>query len=641
MKENKIWNDYLPEDMQEHWTVYECLKESEDSSTFLVKETATGILCVLKWGRNRQTEFLRNEMEIMKKMADRKLSGIPKAYRIFEENGEVYLVREYIEGMSLAQMVLQKGGISEAEICRISRKICQTAEQFQNPDEPMIHRDIKPENIVVTPGGEVVFIDFGTMRSYKKDGSRDTFVVGTRGTAAPEQYGYTQTDQRTDVYAIGQTMLYMVSESYEMNQLSECAVSRRMKKIIEKACSFEPDKRYGDAAQLRRAVEKCQANNRKKVYKKAGAVFGLIAAGYILAIFSPDGTVIENKRIETAEQSAAEEQIQAEITFREELIEEAVRKELGLSKTDKITASMLENVRKLRIGGKEILDDEDTFWGEGHHVDGKDSSFGSVRGNITDLSDLAQMVNLEELALCNQKIEDISGLKELPLKKLYLSKNMITDFSVLLNLIDLDTLCIMENPAENLSVIGECTGILRLNIQGMNLTDIDFLKNLSLDYLDMSNVEVENNIFEPLAEMKKLDTLCMCDVNEAAAETLSQMSTLKALFMWGDSTILENLKPLKGMTHLETLAFTTQISSLEGIEQFPSLNFLSVSFSLVKDLSPVTGAKNLQVIDISNADIENFEPLFGHSGLTEVHCTEEQKEEIMKIDSSPDFEIYT
>lgn len=641
MKENKIWNDYLPEDMQEHWTVYECLKESEDSSTFLVKETATGILCVLKWGRNRQAEFLRNEMEIMEKMADRKLSGIPKTYRIFEENGEVYLVREYIEGMSLAQMVLQKGGISEAEICRISRKICQTAEQFQNPDEPMIHRDIKPENIVVTPGGEVVFIDFGTMRSYKKDGSRDTFVVGTRGTAAPEQYGYTQTDQRTDVYAIGQTMLYMVSESYEKNQLSECAVSRRMKKIIEKACSFEPDKRYGDAAQLRRAVEKCQANNRKKVYKKAGAVFGLIAAGYILAIFSPDGTVIENKRIETAEQSAAEEQIQAEITFREELIEEAVRKELGLSKTDKITASMLEDVRKLRIVGKEILDDEDTFWGEGHHVDGKDSSFGSVRGNITDLSDLAQMVNLEELALCNQKIEDISGLKELPLKKLYLSKNMITDFSVLLNLIDLDTLCIMENPAENLSVIGECTGILRLNIQGMNLTDIDFLKNLSLDYLDMSNVEVENNIFEPLAEMKKLDTLCMCDVNEAAAETLSQMSTLKALFMWGDSTILENLKPLKGMTQLETLAFTTQISSLEGIEQFPSLNFLSVSFSLVKDLSPVTGAKNLQVIDISNADIENFEPLFGHSGLTEVHCTEEQKEEIMKIDSSPDFEIYT
>ena len=153
MKEKQIWKDYLPVEMKEHWTVYECLKESEDSATFIVKETAAGILCVLKWGRNMQAELLRNEMEILEKLADRKLSGIPKAYRIFEENGEVYLVREYIEGTPLAQMVLQKGGIPETEICRISRKICRTAEQFQNPDNLMIHRDIKPENIVITVGG--------------------------------------------------------------------------------------------------------------------------------------------------------------------------------------------------------------------------------------------------------------------------------------------------------------------------------------------------------------------------------------------------------------------------------------------------------------------------------------------------------
>ena len=101
--------------MKEHWTVYECLKENEDSATFLVKETAAGILCVLKWGRNMQAELLRNEMEILEKLADRKLSGIPKAYRIFEESSEVYLVREYIEGTPLAQMVLQKGEIPEAE----------------------------------------------------------------------------------------------------------------------------------------------------------------------------------------------------------------------------------------------------------------------------------------------------------------------------------------------------------------------------------------------------------------------------------------------------------------------------------------------------------------------------------------------
>ena len=154
MKEKQIWKDYLPVEMKEHWTVYECLKESEDSATFIVKETAAGILCVLKWGRNMQAELLRNEMEILEKLADRNLSGIPKAYRIFEENREVYLVREYIEGTPLAQMILQKGGIPEAEICRISRKICRTAVQFQNPDNLMIHRDIKPENIVITPLNE-------------------------------------------------------------------------------------------------------------------------------------------------------------------------------------------------------------------------------------------------------------------------------------------------------------------------------------------------------------------------------------------------------------------------------------------------------------------------------------------------------
>ena len=670
MKKKQISRNLLPVEMQEHWNAEEYLKESEESFTILVRENVSGILCVLKWGRKLQAEMLCNEMEILQKLTDMGLTGIPKAYRIFEENSGVYFLREYIEGTPLSQMVLQKGGIQERELCRISIKICRAAEQFQKLEDPMIHRDIKPENIVITHGGEVAFIDFGTMRSYKKDSQRDTFVVGTRGTAAPEQYGYNQTDQRTDVYAIGRTMLYMATESYELDQILECGVNRELKKIIKKACSFEPDKRYADAAELGRAIEKCQENNKKNGYKKAGAVVGLIAAGYVLAILFPGTTVIKNGRI-IADNNVTEDQISAEntqeegtdqntdqsqnpeqisdakqsqdnqIIFKEELIEAAVRKELNLSETDEITADMLENVRKLRIVGKEILDNEDGFWGIGHHIDGKDNNFGSVRGSITDLSDLTQMTNLEELALCNQRIEDISGLKDLPLKELYLSKNMITDFSVIQSLIDLDILCILENPAVDLSPLGDCGNISQLNIQGMHLTDIDFLKNMNLNYLDMNNAEVENGIFEPLTEMKNLDTLCMCNVNEAAAETLSKMSTLKSLVMWGGETSLENLKPLKGMDELESLAFTAPISSLEGIEQFPSLNFLSVSFSLVKDLTPITGAENLQIIDISNAEIENYEALFKHTGLKEVRCSEEQKQEILKLDSSPDFEIYT
>lgn len=668
---------FLPAEMQNCWTVDEFLKEGEDSCTVLVKETATGIFCVLKWGRKIQAEMLQNEMEILQKLTEMGLTGIPKAYRIFEENGGVYFLREYIEGTPLSQMVMQKGGIQKRELCKISLKICQAVENFQKLEDPMIHRDIKPENIVVTPTGETVFIDFGTMRSYKKDSQRDTFVVGTRGTAAPEQYGYRQTDQRTDVYAIGQTMLYMVTESYELDQLSECKISRKLKKIIEKACSFEPDKRYADAAELRKAIEKCQEDNRKVVHKKAGAAVGLTAAGCILAvsfsntgiltdITSPKSQVLaesmnveqsqntdavpdtENESVATNEQTAMDKQTtvnkqntgQTEsVTFKESLIEAAVRKELNLSESDTITTEMLENVKQIRIVGTEILDDGDNFWGIGNRVEGKDSEFGSVRGSITDLTDLTMMKNIENLALCNQEIEDISALENLPLKELYLNKNKITDFSVLTGLTNLDLLCILENPAEDLSVLKECSSITRLNIESMKLADIDFLGQMNLNILYMNNAEIKDGNMKPLLEINNLQELCIGDVPEEMAEVLAQMSELKGLIMWGGNTVLKNLEPLKGMESLEFLAVGSPVSSLEGIENFPNLYALSIGFSFITDLTPVLEAEQLHYIDISNAAIDSYEPLLEHPTLAQVQCTEEQKKEILELKSSPDFEI--
>ena len=668
---------FLPAEMQNCWTVDEFLKEGEDSCTVLVKETATGIFCVLKWGRKIQAEMLQNEMEILQKLTEMGLTGIPKAYRIFEENGGVYFLREYIEGTPLSQMVMQKGGIQERELCKISLKICQAVENFQKLEDPMIHRDIKPENIVGTPTGETVFIDFGTMRSYKKDSQRDTFVVGTRGTAAPEQYGYRQTDQRTDVYAIGQTMLYMVTESYELDQLSECKISRKLKKIIEKACSFEPDKRYADAAELRKAIEKCQEDNRKVVHKKAGAAAGLITVAGILAVFlsntgiltditspksqvlaesmdteSPQNTDVvpdvenepdtknepdvTNKPVTANEQDVEQTE---PVTFKEEMIETAVRRELNLSEDDTITTEMLENVKQIRIVGKEILDEGDNFWGIGNRVEGKDSDFGSARGNITDLTDLTMMKNLETLALCNQEIEDISALENLPLKELYLNKNKITDFSVLTGLTNLDLLCILENPAEDLSVLKECSSITRLNIESMKLADIDFLGQMNLNILYMNNAEIKDGNMKPLLEINNLQELCIGDVPEEMAEVLAQMSELKGLIMWGGNTVLKNLEPLKGMESLEFLAVGSPVSSLEGIENFPNLYALSIGFSFITDLTPVFEAEQLHYIDISNAAIDSYEPLLEHPTLVQVQCTEEQKKEILELKSSPDFEI--
>ena len=413
------------------------------------------------------------------------------------------------------------------------------------------------------------------------------------------------------------------------------------------------------------------------VYKKAGAAAGLAVAAGILAVFfsntgiltditSPKSQVLaesmdteqsqntdavpdtENESVATNEQTAMDKQTtvnkqntgQTEsVTFKESLIEAAVRKELNLSESDTITPEMLENVKQIRIVGTEILDDGDNFWGIGNRVEGKDSDFGSARGNITDLTDLTMMKNLETLALCNQEIEDISALENLPLKELYLNKNKITDISVLTGLTNLDLLCILDNPAEDLSVLKECSSITRLNIESMKLADIDFLGQMNLNILYMNNVEIKDGNRKPLLELKNLQELCIGDTPEEMVEVLAQMSNLKGLIMWGGNTVLKNLEPLKGMESLESLAVSSPVSSLEGIENFPKLYALSIGFSFITDLTPVLEAEQLHYIDISNADIESYQPLLEHPTLAQVQCTEEQKKEILELNPSPDFEI--
>ena len=76
MKVKMIWKDYLPVEMKENWTVYECLKENEDSATFIVKETAAGILCVLKWGRNMQADEYYGAAEPPVRCGESHLSGL-------------------------------------------------------------------------------------------------------------------------------------------------------------------------------------------------------------------------------------------------------------------------------------------------------------------------------------------------------------------------------------------------------------------------------------------------------------------------------------------------------------------------------------------------------------------------------------
>lgn len=65
-----------------------------------------------------------------------------------------------------------------------------------------VHRDIKPENIILR-GSQAVLIDFDAARLHKPEHEADTQILGTTGFAAPEQYGLSQSDIRTDIYSLG------------------------------------------------------------------------------------------------------------------------------------------------------------------------------------------------------------------------------------------------------------------------------------------------------------------------------------------------------------------------------------------------------------------------------------------------------
>ena len=655
----------LPHQMRENWTVLKCLKESKDSWTVLVQENISKITCVLKWGRNLQADLLRQESQMLEKLKNMELSKVPEGYQLFEENEGVYFLREYIEGIPLDQYVMKKGGLKESELQETAVKICKTVEIFHCQKEPLVHRDIKPENIVLTPSGDAVLIDFGTMRFYKEMGERDTFVVGSRGTAAPEQYGYTQTDRRTDVHAIGQTMLYMATECYALDQLAECSISSRLKKVIKKACSFEPGARYKDAAELRMALEKCD-NQRSKIFAgKIGAAAGLIAAGYLLAIVFQSAALLKlganggNTQLENTDTPSESTNIDTNtetdtetntadsttastspVVFTEPLIEQAVRKELSISEDVPITTAMLDSVTTLRIVGTDLMEKEDTFWGIGHRVDNKADDFGSTRGSISDLTDLSRMKNLEVLSLCNEKIDDISQLAGLPLRELYLSDNMISDFSILSEFTDLEILCIRGNLARDLSALSSCSSLEQLNIAQMRLNDVDFLADLNVKYLDMNGSQIKSENLMPVAQMPKLEDLYLGDVNEPEIQALSQMNHLKNLTLWGDNTTLENLTPLKGMENLETLAFRNNIPSLEGLGEFPVLVGLVIDNPNLTDLSPLVQAKHLRYLTLTNTTgIEDFSPLFQCQELLEVYCSEAEKEKILQQNPSPNFEI--
>ena len=104
---------------------------------------------------------------------------------------------------------------------------------------------IKPEHILLAPDGHIRLIDFDAAREPKADEVQDTRLLGTRGYAPPEQFGFAQTDARADLYALGATFRQL---------LGPVARQGRWRNILRRCTALAPKDRYASAGQIRRAV---------------------------------------------------------------------------------------------------------------------------------------------------------------------------------------------------------------------------------------------------------------------------------------------------------------------------------------------------------------------------------------------------
>lgn len=136
-------------------------------------------------------------------------------YPAFEENGELYLAMEFVEGDTLEHYVRKCGGpLSEAKAIQIMNNILDAMEYVRQ--QGIIHRDIKPSNIIIRPDGvSICIIDFGIVKDLNGSGmTTGRCVLGTDGYMSPEQANGLTVDSRTDIYSLGCLLFYMLTGTH-------------------------------------------------------------------------------------------------------------------------------------------------------------------------------------------------------------------------------------------------------------------------------------------------------------------------------------------------------------------------------------------------------------------------------------------
>jgi len=223
----------------------------------------SGNLYCLKEAKNDtdSIESLKEEAGILSQINH---WGVPRFYEGFEWNGHFILVMELIQGITLEDLVEERGGGRESDATGWARQMCEILSYLHSRRKAIIHRDIKPSNIILRPDGRIALIDFGIAREFKTGKLQDTRGLGTKGYAAPEQYGgMGQTDARTDIYSFGATLFYLLSGKNPMDVQQEFPMVRKinpnisagMENIIVRCTRTKPDERYQNAAEFAAALD--------------------------------------------------------------------------------------------------------------------------------------------------------------------------------------------------------------------------------------------------------------------------------------------------------------------------------------------------------------------------------------------------
>ena len=169
---------------------------------------------------------------------------LPRIYEVRQEGNHCLVLEEYLDGSTVAQ-ILENGLYTEAGVRRVMAAVCDGVGFLHR--HGYIHRDIKPENVMVCSDGRVVLLDFDSAREYKPQAGQDTCVVGTAGYAAPEQFGVTQTDARSDLFAMGVMMNVMLTGQHPTRK----AAKGRLAPLIDKCTQLDPNKRFADVWELK------------------------------------------------------------------------------------------------------------------------------------------------------------------------------------------------------------------------------------------------------------------------------------------------------------------------------------------------------------------------------------------------------